>query len=231
MNLEDFPTLGGASHLPDCLISTFIVLSKYEHKKGIMKTIFAILTLAAASLAVTAQEPTPKPAEIPVAVEKKEPVSTIIEPMAICDLKAQNSPIVNGFQIGMPEREASLKLLATPFEKDPADPTHRKRISVKLVPDPIFENVDAAALTSYDEKVTSIRLTYMRKWPTVQEFVQNFAPKLGLVRIAFRIDTVRNEAKITCKDFTVDLRAGDTNSELTITDTRDLQKSAGPKSQ
>lgn len=181
-----------------------------------MKLIFAILALATAGLAVSAQEPkvSPKPAETPVAV-----VSKIQEPTAICDLTVPNSPRVFGLQLRMPEPEASL-YIHTPFEKDPADPEHLKRATVKFDKDPFFENVESATLTSVDGKISSIRLTFNVKRASAKEFVMEYGPKLGVVRSAFRIDTERNEAKIRCKDFTIELNAGDTGSGLFITEIR-----------
>ena len=197
-----------------------------------MKTTFAILLLAITSLTISAQEPpaTPKATEPSTpAVEKKEAVSNFDEPTAVCDLGIPNSPIVTGLQLRMSEVEASLKA-HTPFEKDAADPAHRKRVSVKLNNDPFLVGVESATLTSVDERVSSIHLTYTQKWATAKEFVQDLAPKLGLVRGAFRIDRERNTASITCKEFTVDLKAGDP-SEILLTETNAARKSANPPGQ
>jgi hypothetical protein len=206
-----------------------------------MKSIFAILVLAMASFTISAQEPTatpaapqtpavtPKPAEAPVPVVDKEPVSKIVEPMAVCDLGIANSPIIHGLQLGMSEVEASLKLRSQ-FEKDAADAT-RSRANAKFDGDTIFENVRTASLTSVNGKVSSIKLDYTTKWPTIKDFVWDFGPKLGLIRIAFRRDEERNEAKTVCKDFTAEMRSSATGSELILTDTRDHTKVAPPKTQ
>jgi len=193
-------------------------------------TIFAFFLIAAGALIVSAQVPTvsPKPGEPPLA-DTKETAPRIEEPIATCDLTIPNSPFIHGLQLGMPEKEASLKLLRTPFEPDTANPGRQKHMSTKLDPtDMVFEHVEAAALRSFDGKVSAMKLTYNLKFPTVKEFIMKHAPKLGVVRIGFRIDHARNEAKMICKDFTVELKAGDASSEITITDIRDPQKNTAP---
>jgi hypothetical protein len=201
-----------------------------------MKGIFAITMLMMAAAMASAQEPAtvPKPVQSPTttfekkdapvkpepathAVEKTETVSKIEESIGTCDLTTRHSPVVSGLQLRMPEGEASAKA-HTPFEKDPADPERRKRLTVKLDKDPILENLDSASITSYDQKVNYIKVTYPQKWPTVKEFIKEFAPKLGVSRIGFRVDREKNEALMVCKDFTLELKTGPTGSELTLTD-------------
>jgi len=187
-----------------------------------MKNILALLLLAGAGLATSAQEaaPTPKPADSPAAaVETKEPVSKIEEPLSPCDLGIQHSPIVDGtMQLGMSEKEAALKLSA-PFESDPSGPATQKRASTKLDKNPIFEKVESGSLTSVGDRVTSIRLVYPTKYANVKEFIQKAAPRLGLVRIGFRVDNASNEARMVCKEFTVDLKTTQTGSEILLTST------------
>jgi hypothetical protein len=217
--LERFVTVHGSLH-------------NINKHKGNMKKIFAMLVLATASLAVSAQQPvsTPKPAETvapagdkaaspavtpEAAAVKKEPVSKIDEAISPCDLTMQYSPIVSGLQLRMSEGEAEVKA-HTKFEADPAGPTGRKTLNVKLNKDPILENLDSASLKSNNGKVNFIRLTYPQKYPTIKEYISDFAPKLGVSRIAFRVDREKNEAFMTCKDFTIELKTGSMGSELTL---------------
>ena len=195
--------------------------------------------LALSSVMISAQEPaatplpeptpvvTPKPSETPIVVEK--PVSKIVEPMAVCDLGIAHSPIIHGLQLGMAETEASLKVRGK-FEKDAGDPA-KSRANATFDGDPIFENVESASLTSINGRVSSIKLNYSKKWPTIKDFVWDFGPKLGLIRIAFRRDEERNEAKTTCKEFSVEMRSGAAGSELVLIDTRDLRKAAPLRTQ
>lgn len=184
-----------------------------------MKFIYTLFLLVSAGITASGQQPVaaPAPSTSATTAETVQPASKIVEPMAVCDLTQEHSPFINGLKLRMPEPEAALKL-GGPFEQDPTD-QRRKRIEIALDKNPIFEGdkIVSGRLTAADGKVTSFRLTYARPWTTAKEFVNSFAPKLGLVRIAFRLDDEKREAKINCKDFTVELRAAGPGSELLVT--------------
>lgn len=177
-----------------------------------MKSIFAILFFSA-TVAVSAQQPAAVTKEV-------QPASKVVEPTAACDLAVQYSPLINGLKLRMPEAEAALRL-GTKVEADPADARRKRIASSSLEGNVLFEGdkVVAGSLTSVDEKVNSIRLTYARPWTNAKDFVNWLAPKLGVVRIGFRLDDEKREAKMTCKDFVVELRAAGPGSELIITET------------
>ena len=195
--------------------------------KPFMKNLFALLFIAIAGLSAAAQEQPPPQktaaAPQPTIEAKKETTSKIEEPISICDLGLQHSPIVSGLQLRMSELEASLKVRGE-FVADTSGAGTRKTVKAKFDKDPIFINIESAALTSVDGRVTSIRLGYTTKWTTVKDFVMDFGPKLGVVRSAFRIDREKNEAKITCKEFTIDLKAHAAGSEVILTDLTAGQK-------
>jgi hypothetical protein len=197
-----------------------------------MKGILASFILSAGVLSVSAQEPVPapKPAETPTkadapvkttpaaapVVEKKEPASKIDEPISVCDLGLQHSPIVSGLQLRMPEAEAALKA-HTQFQSDPANAA-QKSMSVKLDKDPILEGLSSAAMSSRDARVNFIKLSYPKSYASIKDFITDFAPKLGVSRIGFRVDREKNEALMICKEFTVEMKTGPSGSELTLTE-------------
>lgn len=187
-----------------------------------MKVFLSFYIIVAASAVVLAQgtTPTPPTIETPFKTESKEPGPKIEEPTAECDLKIPNSPILLGLQLGMSEAEASLKLHRTPFETD-ASNSIAKKLALKFErPDELFANVVMASLSSKGEKVSSIRLEYSTKWSSVKDFVLKTAPSLGVVRSGFRIDGTLNQAKMSCKEFTVELKVGESGSEIKLTDIR-----------
>lgn len=185
-----------------------------------MKFLFATLIFAMTGLTALAQEPAaPMPVETPAPVATTpEPAPKVVEPTAVCDLTVQHSPIVTGgLKLRMSEAEAALKLGAK-FESEPAG--GGKRVNASLRENPIFENVESGSAKTLDGKVSSIHLIFhSTKWPTVKDYVWNYAPRLGLVRSAFRLDEEKRTAKIVCKDFTVELKTGDTSSEIMLVDT------------
>jgi hypothetical protein len=191
-----------------------------------MKTLFAIIALTLAGTTAFSQEPavsptpTPKTADAPAPAVTPESVSKIVEPISPCDLTVQHSPIImGGLKLRMPEAEAALKLNAK-FENDPAMSANGKRLNASLGSNPIFEKADSATATSVGQKVSYIRLKLIEpRFATAKEFVSAFAPKLGLIRNAFRLDEEKKEAKIVCKDFTVELKTNDTGSEIILVDT------------
>lgn len=78
-----------------------------------------------------------------------------------------------------------------------------------------FENVTFLRLLSFQGKVFKISLDYDQSWSDLKEFVNNFAPKLGLPLTGWTAP-YQSQAQLQCKDFIVELEISSLRSSLTL---------------
>lgn len=116
------------------------------------------------------------------------------------------APEVGGLRIGMTENEV-MDETGLRFEVDLLEPYLRtaRRLGLEL--------------QTFDDKLYLIRRIYDVNWDSVHEFIENFAPKLGLPSEGWKIGPLKYDARLTCQGFDVHLVASGSYSSLSIWDT------------
>lgn len=187
-----------------------------------MKVLVLLITILMAGLSANGQIPgvTPKPlATPPRPVNSTRPVLNTGSPSAaVCDLNLQQAPQLRGLRLGMSEDDASA-LIGKKFTANTMDID--SGASAILENRAGFHGITFVSLDSFDSKVYSIHVTYDVRWNGIQEYVENFSPKLQLPRGAWLIAD-RTSAKISCSEF--DVRLDYMTSSLTMTDTVTKQR-------
>ncbi len=132
-----------------------------------------------------------------------------------CQLTLAQSPIVRRLKLGMTEADASAVTDSTFGSTAFSDGLVRElaTTTAKLAG---FENVRFLHLHSFQGKVFRIALDYDQSWSNLSEFVENFAPKLGLPMTGWTAP-YSSQAELRCKDFLVELEFS-MDSSLTLTE-------------
>lgn len=167
----------------------------------------------------------------PRAARKPETkVPAPIVPKPVCEIDIANSPTVRGLKLGMPESDAALLIRET-FKRGGVDPIYYRWAEAATMSRAPFEQIEFVSLESFDRKISEIVIQYDEiKWKNVQEFVDAFAPKMGLPAEGWDVD-VYERARLKCKGFTVELDALTTRPRLTLHNTDADAKVAGLKAQ
>lgn len=178
-----------------------------------MKKILVLVIILASGLLISGQTK-PKPMATPPGLAREE------KP---CELTLSQSPTVRRLSLGMKEVDASAVTGST-FGPLAFQDGLVRELAVNTAELAGFENVTFLHLHSFQGKIFRINLKYDQSWSNIREFVENFAPKLGLPMTGW---TAFNSSKadLRCKDFLVELELS-MQSLLTLTDT-DAQTGIG----
>lgn len=126
-----------------------------------------------------------------------------------CDLTLDKAPVIRGLMLGMTEADAG-NLLGTnvKFEIDKfenrAEIRHAAFLASRI---PGFDGIGFVTLDVFQSKIYHISVNYSDdvKWKSVEEFVDNFAPKLGIVGKVWERDSNGIGATAHCKEFEASL--------------------------
>jgi hypothetical protein len=137
-------------------------------------------------------------------------------PSGRCEMNVADAPAIKTLRLGMDENKAA-EIVGDRFSQDSTDKYTRdlRSLTHKAVP---FNDVDFVALKSFEDKLYEIRVNYDITWANATEFVDNFAPKLGVARRYWTVDITGLEAKVDCGDFTIRLASLGKTSFLVLTD-------------
>lgn len=164
--------------------------------------------------------PTPKPMATPSPVKKVSEQAKFT-----CTMTIAQSPSIRGLKLGMTETEVE-RLVGNKykFENQTMEPTRGLSFLASTVPD--FEGISFVTLESYDRKLSKISVMYGNeiKWDGIEEFVENFSPKLGIKGRVWQKEA-RQGASVRCAEFDLALRILG-GSWLHLTDTLAVKKIA-----
>lgn len=137
----------------------------------------------------------------------------------------ENAPVIRGLKLGMSENEAAEVRGGSLEFKPDRDTWTRNAIMTFYNPTGDFAGVNFIYLSSYNGSIFEFKVWYKNdiEWKSHREFVDNFAPKLGLPVEGWDYDVLG--AKLTCKDFEVTLDAS-SNGSVKVTDTRAVRQIA-----
>lgn len=176
-----------------------------------MKTIVCLITILIMGLSISGQA-TPKRMSTPPKISKPTPVK--------CEMTLDQAPVIRGLKLGMEEKEASAILSGKAEWKYNAEDDTSTAIAmpISLLDGsylPGFDGVSFVHLASYYTKIYQIQLMYGMKWESINEFVDNFSPKLGVPRAAWQRHVLG--AEMPCKGFHIVLMWSPQSSDLQLT--------------
>ncbi len=155
------------------------------------------MAIALTSSVLGQPSPTPKPMATPPPKPMATPVN-LKEPAAKCDLGIEMAPALRGITLGMTEKEVADVLGAEiKFEPDSDGYTRSTLVIAKRIPG--FEGVNFIEIKTYFGKISEINFGYELEFKSLNEFLDNFSPKLGLPREAWHGNYL--ESQMVCKDF------------------------------
>lgn len=162
-------------------------------------------------VSIWAQSPTPKPMATPGPSKAAASVNG-------CDLQRALSPAVRGLRLGMTEREADKTLGGNLKFGVESDSWKRSAIVIPQISKIVgFDDVKIVHITAYEDQLIEISIEYDLKWKDVNEFVDNFSPKLGVPNAGWVPDTLG--ARMKCKGFDIVLTQPFFGSKLILEDT------------
>lgn len=123
-----------------------------------------------------------------------------------CDLTLDKSPEVKGLRLGMSEKEAAA-VIRNPFVPDMMEPKYLNAISLGKEKLSGFNGVDILRVKAFDGRLSHIEINYDVEWQDGREFIDNFAPKLGLPLKGWQMDIMGKSGTLECTGFTIKLDA------------------------
>lgn len=185
-----------------------------------MKTVFIFVVILVMTGSVFAQGATPRPLATPPKIGKPIDQTKYSKPtIATCDLTLDKAPEIRGIKLG-DELLAAEALLGEDLLSLSADNLGVARAWAKS---PMMsrrrelEGIRSLHLEALDGKIYKIEVEYEVDWKSLNEYVDNFSPKLGVPRDAWTGEYVRRDATMRCKDFDIVLTWGYMTSGLNLT--------------